>query len=96
MAPTTFGSYDSAKILVDRLNKLDDRHLTRRVGAFLAQTSTGYARLAEIDDHQWFRRFAIMWRKQRVAMVNFHPDLDTYICAVVGTDYKEWGRGCKA
>ena len=96
MDPTTFGGSDAAIILVDRLAKLDDPKLAKRVGSFLNMSATGFARLDEIEDHEWFRRFAILWRNSRTAMIEFHPEIDTYVRNVLVTGYKEWVRGCKA
>ncbi len=91
--PTTFGSSPAAKILAERLDRLADPKLTRRVSAFLHQTNTGFAQLAAVEDDRWFKRLVVSWRKDRLGQVSFHDDLDSYVKNLVTAASKDWING---
>jgi hypothetical protein len=91
--PHTFGNSPAAVVLIDKLNKeLRDEPLAKRVIKFIHTTQNGFCRLSEIENNDWFNRFRILWVKERMSLVDFHPDIDTYVKNVIRTDSKEWFR----
>lgn len=96
MDPTTFGGSEAAIILIDILNQLNEPKLNRRVSQFLNESSNGFVALASMTDNRWFKRFSILWRKERLALIErhpFHPSVDSYVRNVLVTCGKEWVRG---
>ena len=87
---TEFGNFPAAKVLSERLDRLENRKLARRVRHFVNTTLTGFARLDGIDSQPWFKRFALIWRNRRLAACSFHPDVDSYAKAVIRTHFKWW------
>jgi len=91
--PHTFGNSPAAVILIDKLNnEIRDAALARSVIKFIQRTQNGFCRLNEIDDDDWFNQFRCLWVKERVKLVDFHPEIDSYIKNVIKTDSVEWYR----
>lgn len=89
----TVGNSPASVVLIDKLNReIQDPSLSKAVVKYIHTTQTGFARLAELEDTNWFNRFRILWAKERMAKALFHPEIDTYICNVIKTDSKEWLR----
>jgi hypothetical protein len=91
--PNTFGSSNAAMILVEKLNRIDDPKLTKKVSAFLTYTFTGLNKLNGIDNDVWFKRFVILFRKHQLSRVDFHEDIDTYVKNIVTSTSKDWAAG---
>jgi len=91
--PKTFGGSKAAEILVEKLNRIGDPKLIKKVGAFLHYTNTGYAQLSAIDDDEWFRRFVVLFRKAQLVKVDFDDSINTYVRNLVTSASKDWMRG---
>jgi hypothetical protein len=91
--PNTFGGSRAAEVLVEKLTKINDPRLTKKVGAFLHYTNTGFAKLAAVDDDEWFARLIVVFREAQLAKVNFHDDVNTYVRNLVTAASKDWMRG---
>ena len=91
--PNTFGSSDAATILAEKLVRIDDPKLVKKVSAFLTYTNTGLSRLSGIADDVWFERMVLVFRKAQLSRVDFHPDIDTYIKNLVLAAAKDWVTG---
>jgi hypothetical protein len=89
----TFGGSRAAEILAERLNRIGDPKLTRRVSAFLHYTNTGYTKLSDIDDDEWFQRFVFGFRQQQLALIDFHDEINSYIRNLVTSASKDWISG---
>ena len=89
----TFGGSPAAEILAERLNRIDDLRLIKKVSSFLHYTNTGLAQLSTISNDEWFRRFVVLFRKHQLDRVAFHEDVDTYIKNLVTAASKDWIRG---
>jgi hypothetical protein len=88
--PYTFGASKAAVILAERLDRIADPKLTRRVGAFLHYTYAGFAQLGAVEDEEWFRRFVVLFRKSQLAKVDYHADVDSYVKNLVLVASKGW------
>jgi hypothetical protein len=88
--PHTFGASKAAVILAEKLDRIADPKLTRRIGAFLHYTYTGFAQLGAVEDDEWFRRLAVMFRKSQLARVDYHSDVDSYVKNLVLVASKGW------
>ena len=95
MDATTYGDTGAARVLIDKLAKLGDPKLCKRVRRYMSNTLTGFARLNEIEDDKWFKLFAVRWRNERIGMIAFHPEIDTYLENIVRTTFKQYVRGYK-
>jgi hypothetical protein len=93
MDPTTFMASPAAAILVDRLNKLDNPKLTRRVSAFIHHTFNGFIALTDVENDAFFKKFIVLWRKHRLEQVDFHEELDTYVKTIITSESRNWIRG---
>ena len=88
---TNLGSFKAATDLVDILDELGDPKLKRRVVRYVNRVYTGYARLDEIKDDNWFRRLAIVWRKHCLQNMPEAPDkVRSYLGAIVRTHHKQY------
>lgn len=90
--PNTFGKSPAAGCLIRRLNSIADPRLTRRVGALIHRTNTGYRHLADVSDDTWFVRLVLSWRRHQLGKVEFHEDVDTYVRTLIVTASREWMR----
>lgn len=81
--PHTFGGTYAGELLVERLNELDDKKFTRRVASFMHHTFHGFRELDAIEDDTIYLEMVVMWRKNRMAKINYGRGVDSLIGSVI-------------
>lgn len=89
MDETTYGDFPAALILRERVLRLDDPALTRKVSRALQDFNGGLYAIAEIREPTYRRRLALLWRDDALARVAIHPELDNYVRGVITTFAKD-------
>ncbi len=85
MDATTLGNFPAATVLADRLERLADPHLTRRVTKRLNDFNAGLNQLLDVPHPTYRRRLALLWRDHHLQSVAFDPTLDAYVRNVMTT-----------
>jgi hypothetical protein len=88
MQATTFGSFPAAQILADKLDKLGDPTVTKKVSRLLQDLNTGLSHIEKISDPLYRGRLALLWRDDFLAKLAILPDVDKFLSNVIITNTK--------
>ncbi len=89
MESYTFGSFPCAVILVDKISKLNDLHLRKRVSRFFHEFYKGINQADLMCDPRVKIRFLELWRDEFLSKINFDYSVDSYVQNVTVTIFKE-------
>ena len=89
---TAYGNFNSAMILVEKLDEIGDTALTKQVTRFVQSVDRGFSVINSIDEDKWLKRLILLWKNDCIKKVAFHPDIDSYIRNVITTKHKIWVR----
>jgi len=91
--PHTFDGSHAAEILVDKLNEIGCKKLTKRVSHFFHHTVEGFYQLTVVDDDGIFKELIVLWRKDRLSKVQFRDDIDSFLKSIIVGISRDWIRG---
>ena len=86
MDDTRFGSFESAKILVKLISNNDK--LERKVGAFIADYTTGLRQIKNIENIAYRKRLALLWRKHFENRIDFGYRINSFVESVIVAYYR--------
>lgn len=89
MKKTTFGSFPAALILYERVKRIDDAKIRRKVSNTLQDFNTGLRFIEGIEDLRYRKRLALLWRDDFLKAINIDPRIDSYLKNVLSTYYRE-------
>lgn len=99
MESYTLGNTNAATILVELLDKLGKKSVTRRVTKILIHYFTGLRNICPIPDPKVRESLLTLWRDHHVQMVGNsapvrdHTKIVTYTINVINTEYRRIIRG---
>ncbi|MGD9726485.1 MAG: hypothetical protein AB7L09_02925 [Nitrospira sp.] len=94
--PFTFGGTPAGELLVQRLNELNDKKFTRRVSTFLHHTFHGFNEIDAIQDDVIYVEMIVLWRKTRVAQLNYGRGVDTLMGSIITAHARDRTRAVAA